>query len=145
MTERFLGLAITIFHTLWVVFMLTGFFWTLLAFFFHKRFFDFFWFRTLHAAGILLVSLFPLLGRYCPLTIWENLLRQKSGSGYEGGFILHYLEKFIYPDIDPSAIRIGTFVVAFVSIAAYILRPPERTKSWFKKISGSGIRGSGTL
>lgn len=113
--------------------MLTGFFWTVLAFFTHRRFFDFFWFRTLHAAGILLVSLFPLLGRYCPLTIWENYLRQKSGSAYEGGFILHYLEKLIYPDIDPVVIRIGTFVVAFVSIAAYILRPPERTKLWFKR------------
>jgi hypothetical protein len=133
MIDRFLGLLITFFHALWVVFMLAGFFWTVLAFFIHRRFFNFFWFRTLHTLGILLVSLFPLLGEYCPLTIWENFFRQKSGSAYAGGFMLHYLEKFIYPDIEPVVIRIGTFLVAFVSIAVYILRSPERTKRWFKR------------
>lgn len=133
-----LELLLIIVHALWVAFMLTGFFWTVLAIFFHRRFFDFFWFRTLHLLGIMLVSLFPLLGRYCPLTIWENLLRQSAGAPYEGGFIHHYLEKFVYPDIDPAAIRIGTFVVAFVTIAVYFLRPPERTKRWFKKISSGG-------
>jgi len=138
MTDQLLAILITTLHFLWVVFMLTGFFWTIPAFFKHRRFFDFFWFRTLHALGILLVSLFPLLGRYCPLTIWENFFRQRSGAAYEGGFILHYLEKFIYPDLDPVLIRIGTFIVALVSIGVYIHRPPERTKKWFKKISGSG-------
>lgn len=133
MIDRFLGLLITFFHFLWVIFMLTGFSWTVLAYFIHRRFFDFFWFRTLHALGILLVSSFPLLGKYCPLTIWENFFRQKSGEAYGGGFILHYLEKFIYPDIEPVVIRIGTFIVAFVSIAVYILRPPKRTRRWFKK------------
>jgi hypothetical protein len=88
-------------------------------------------------SGIILVSLFPLLGKYCPLTIWENFFREQSGGGYEGGFILHYIEKFIYPDADPLTIRIGTFVVASVSIAAYILRPPAKTKRWLKKLSGA--------
>ena len=46
---------------------------------------------------------------------------------YEGGFMLHYLEKFTYPDIEPVVIRIGTFLMAFVSIAVYTLRLPERT------------------
>jgi hypothetical protein len=87
--------------------------------------------------GIILVSLFPLLGKYCPLTIWENVFRERSGGGYEGGFLLHYIEKFIYPEVDPLVIRIGTFAVAFISIAAYFLRPPGRVKSWFKKLSGA--------
>jgi hypothetical protein len=117
--------------------MLTGFFWTVLAFFVHRRFFDSFWFRTLHLLGILLVSLFPLLGKYCPLTIWENIFRERTGGGYEGGFLLHFIEKFIYPEVDPLAIRIGTFFVAFVSIAAYLLRPPGRVKLWFKKLPGA--------
>ena len=69
MVDRFLGFLITLFHALWVVFMLAGFFWTVLAFFIHCRFFDFFWFRTLHTLGILLVWLFPLLGKYCRLRL----------------------------------------------------------------------------
>lgn len=137
MSDQTLVTLITIVHFLWVLFMLTGFFWTVFAFFIQRRFFDFFWFRTLHALGIILVALFPLLGQYCPLTIWENIFRERGGAAYEGGFLLHYIEKFIYPDVDPMAIRVGTFAVAFVSIAAYLLRPPERVKRWFKKLSGA--------
>ncbi len=133
MSAQSLVTWITVVHFLWVLFMLAGFFWTVLAFFVHRRFFDFFYFRTLHALGILLVSLFPLLGKYCPLTIWENFFRQQGGAGYEGGFLLHYIEQFIYPEVDPLAIRIGTFLVAFVSIAVYVLRPPEKIKGWFRK------------
>ncbi|HLG93926.1 MAG TPA: DUF2784 domain-containing protein [candidate division Zixibacteria bacterium] len=137
MSEQSLVTLITVAHFLWVIFMLTGFFWTVLAFLIHRRFFDFFWLRTLHLMGIILVALFPLLGKYCPLTIWENVFRQRSGAGYQEGFMLHYIEKFIYPDVDPLAIRIGTFVVAFVSIAVYFLYPPEKTKRWLKKLSGA--------
>lgn len=137
MSDQFLVTLITTVHFLWVIFMLTGFFWTVLAFFVHRRFFDFFWFRTLHLLGILLVSLFPLLGKYCPLTIWENVFREQADAAYGGGFIHHYLEKFIYPDVDPVAIRVGTFLVAFVSIAAYILFPPEKTKRLLRKLTGS--------
>jgi hypothetical protein len=137
MSDQFWVTLITIVHFLWVIFMLAGFFWTVLAFFVHRRFFDSFWFRTLHLLGILLVSLFPLLGKYCPLTIWENIFREQGDAAYEGGFIHHYLEKFIYPDVDPVAIRVGTFLVAFVSIAAYILRPPEKMKRLLRRLTGS--------
>lgn len=137
MSDQSLITLITAVHFLWVLFMLTGFFWTVLAIFFHRRFFDYFWFRTLHLLGIILVALFPLLGEYCPLTIWENVFREKAGAGYEGGFMLHYIEKFIYPEVDLITIRIGTFLVAFVSITAYILRPPWRVKRWFKKLPGA--------
>lgn len=41
------------------------------------------------------VEFFHLL---CPLTPWENQLRQAAGdAGYEGGFIEHYLIPLIYP------------------------------------------------
>jgi hypothetical protein len=34
----------------------------------------------------------------CPLTPWENALRQHAGeAGYPGGFIEHYLMPIIYP------------------------------------------------
>lgn len=34
----------------------------------------------------------------CPLTAWENALRQAAGSsGYSGGFIEHYVWPLIYP------------------------------------------------
>jgi hypothetical protein len=37
-------------------------------------------------------------GRICPLTPWENQLRQIAGqSGYSGGFVEHYLLPIVYP------------------------------------------------
>lgn len=125
---------ITALHFLWVLFMLAGFFWTLAAFFVHRRFFDYFWFRTLHAAGILFVSLYAVLDQYCPLTIFENYFRQKSGRAYSGGFISHYVEKLVYPDVNPIFIKIGTFTVVIVTIGAYLILPPRRVKDWAARI-----------
>ncbi|MFJ1341280.1 DUF2784 domain-containing protein [Pseudomonas caricapapayae] len=45
---------------------------------------------------------------YCPLTDWENSLRQAAGqAGYEGGFIEHYILPIIYP----AGLTAGTQVV----------------------------------
>jgi hypothetical protein len=34
----------------------------------------------------------------CPLTPWENHLRQLGGeAGYQGGFLAHYLVRVLYP------------------------------------------------
>lgn len=123
---------ITAIHFLWILFMLTGFFWTLIAIFLHQRFFNFFWFRTLHLTGILFVATLALLDKYCPLTVLENYFRRVTA--YPGGFMIHYLEILIYPDVNPQVIQIGTLIVTLVSLAAYLLRPPERTKNWVKRI-----------
>jgi hypothetical protein len=125
---------VTAIHLLWILFMLLGFFWTLIALFAHRRFFDFFWFSTLHLAGILFVATLALMQKYCPLTILENYFRQESDAAYAGGFIRHYLEKLVYPDVNPLIIQMGTLIVTLVSVAAYLLRPPERTKNWVKRI-----------
>lgn len=114
--------------------MLTGFFWTVLAPFMHRRFFDYFWFRTLHVAGIMVVSFYALSDKYCPLTVWENFFHQQPGGEYAEGFIQHYLEKLIYPEVNPAWIGIGTTLVAAVSIGSYLIQPPQRVKDWAKKI-----------
>ena len=50
----------------------------------------------------------------CPLTAWENALRQAAGSsGYSGGFIEHYVWPLIYPaGLTPHIqLLLGTFVL----------------------------------
>ncbi|WP_407291674.1 DUF2784 domain-containing protein [Stutzerimonas zhaodongensis] len=55
-------------------------------------------FLLLHIPAIAWGIFVELTGRPCPLTHWENLLRQLAGSaGYEAGFIEHYLVPLIYP------------------------------------------------
>jgi hypothetical protein len=42
--------------------------------------------------------LIELFGWWCPLTRWENLFLARAGkSGYENGFVAHYLMPLIYP------------------------------------------------
>ena len=43
-----------------------------------------------------------------PLTVLENWLEAKAGvQPYQGGFLLHYLDKFVYPDISATVLTIA--------------------------------------
>lgn len=56
------------------------------------------WWRWLHLPAITWGFLVELNGWLCPLTPWENRLRQLSGRNvYEGDFIGEYLIPLIYP------------------------------------------------
>jgi hypothetical protein len=80
------------------------------------------WLHLLAVAWGVTVEFFHLL---CPLTPWENQLRQAAGdAGYEGGFIEHYLIPLIYPaGLTPQVqLWLGGFVVLInVAVYAYLL------------------------
>jgi len=58
-------------------------------------------------------------GRICPLTPLENSLRVRAnGSGYEGGFIEHYLVELIYPSGLTTEIQYVLAAAVVVSNAA---------------------------
>lgn len=69
--------------------------------------------RWLHIASLVWGVLTELLWP-CPLTLLENWLEAKAGvEPYQGGFLLHYLDKLVYPDISPTVLTIaGVFVCA---------------------------------
>ena len=55
-------------------------------------------FVFLHLPAACWAVLVELLGASCPLTGWEQLLRERAGdSGYSEGFIEHYLLPVLYP------------------------------------------------
>lgn len=55
--------------------------------------------RVAHLLAIGVVALQAWLGRYCPLTVWENALRAKAGqTGYEASFVQHWVERLLYHD-----------------------------------------------
>ena len=132
MLYRILADIIVIMHFMWILFMLVGFILTLCGFF-RKRFFDRWLFRTLHLLGIAYVSLLATMGKYCPLTLWENILRLKYDPDltYPGSFMIHYAEKLVYPDINPLIIRIPTTFIAVFTVVVFIIRPPKRIKRIF--------------
>ncbi len=68
----------------------------------------------LHIPAVIWGLLIELMGWFCPLTPLENhFLRLSGESGYEGGFIEHYLLPVIYPHaLNPETqILLGTIVM----------------------------------
>lgn len=76
--------------------------------------------RRIHIASMvwgLLIEVFPWT---CPLTYAENWLEQRAGiAPYQGGFLLHYLDALVYPDVPPVLLILAAVVVAVSNIGIY--------------------------
>jgi hypothetical protein len=65
----------------------------------------------------LLVEIFPWT---CPLTFAENWLEQRAGVvPYQGGFLLHYLNLLVYPNVPPIVLTIAAVLVFAANVAIY--------------------------
>ncbi len=129
MLYKFLADIIVIVHLGWISFMLIGFILTLCGFFW-KGFFDKWLFRIFHVFGIAYVSLLAIMGRYCPLTVFENMLRAKYDPSltYPGSFMIYYFERLVYPDVNPLIIHIPTIFIAVFTVLMFIIRPPQKIR-----------------
>jgi len=59
----------------------------------------------------------------CPLTNAENWLEVRAGlPPYQGSFLLHYLDKFVYPNVPPVLLTDIAVVVALVNFGIYARR-----------------------
>ena len=114
-------------HLLWIIFMLFGFALTVRAFW-RPAFWDRWLFRTIHLAGIIFVAGLEILGRYCPLTIWENGLRQhyEPTAEYSRYFILDLIERVIYPEVSPLVYLIPTYGIALFTVVMFVVKPPVK-------------------
>lgn len=80
------------------------------------------WFRSLHLAAIGFVVTESLLGRACPLTVWEAHLR---GTDPQAGFIQRWVGAALYWEA-PSWVFTALYV-AFGSLVAWTwVRVPPR-------------------
>src|SRR5438128_3664987 len=76
--------------------------------------------RWLHIASLVWGILTELLPWPCPLTVLENWLDGKAGvEPYRGGFLLHYLDKLIYPDISATVLTIAGLIICTLNLALY--------------------------
>lgn len=140
MIYRIFADIILILHLLWIVFMLVGFILTFYVVFLskNKKFLDRWVFRTLHLCGIFYVGSLNVLDKYCPLTIFENHFRMRydQSSIYpDSFFISYYIEKLVYPEVNFLLIQIPTLFITIFTLAVFIIRPPEKVKIFFNKIS----------
>ncbi len=74
--------------------------------------------------GSLLYSIFIEIAMLpCPLTYLEQWAQRKAGqTAYEGGFIAHYLEKVIYPDVPYSVLAPAAVTVCVFNLGIYVWR-----------------------
>ena len=76
--------------------------------------------RWLHIASLVWGILTELLPWTCPLTVLENWLETKAGvQPYQGGFLLHYMDKLVYPDISATVLTVAGVVVCVLNLALY--------------------------
>ncbi|VVN72054.1 hypothetical protein PS858_00763 [Pseudomonas fluorescens] len=112
MLYRIAADGLVLFHLLFILFVLFGGLlvlkWRHLA-----------WWHLPAAAWGVAVEVFHLT---CPLTQWENLMRNAAGQvGYGGGFIEHYVWPVIYPAGLTPSIQLGLGgVVLLINMLVYV-------------------------
>jgi len=76
--------------------------------------------RWLHIVSLIWGILTELTPWPCPLTLVENWLEQKAGvEPYQGGFLLHYMDKLVYPDISATVLTVTGVIVCAFNLVLY--------------------------
>ncbi len=76
--------------------------------------------RWLHVGSLVWGILTELLPWPCPLTLLENWLEGKAGvEPYQGGFLLHSLDKLVYTDISSTILTVAAVIVCALNLAFY--------------------------
>ena len=77
--------------------------------------------RVLHIASLIWGIITELTLWPCPLTFLENWFESKAGvEPYNGGFLLHYLDKLVYPNVPPMLLTILGVFVCIANLAIYV-------------------------
>jgi hypothetical protein len=116
-------------HVLVVIFIVVG---LLVVWIGHARgwrWIDFWWFRLLHLAAIVVVAAQALLGVACPLTVVEMWLRRKAHEpAYAESFIGHWLQTLLYFDLPSWVFTLIYSAFAALVVATRIRFPPGKRR-----------------
>jgi len=78
--------------------------------------------RWIHIVCLIWGILTELLPWPCPLTLLENSLEARAAvTPYQGGFLLHYLDALVYPNVSPTLLTIAGVAVCALNLSVYIL------------------------
>lgn len=83
-------------------------------------------FRYGHAGLMAFVLVETLLGKLCPLTLWESQLRlasQEGASPYDRGFILYWVDRLLFHDI-PTWVFPVLYALYFAAVLATLVLIP---------------------
>ena len=130
---------VLIVHVLIVAFVVFGLVLTLVGWLLGWRWPRRFWFRVTHLVLVFIVASQAWVGVLCPLTIWENALRDRAGQpGYDGSFVQHWLQWLIYYEAEAWVFTLlYTVFGALVALTWWLFPPYPRVQS------GNGPRKGG--
>ena len=84
-----------------------------------------FYFRWLHLLAIAIVVLQSWTGTTCPLTDWENYLREQAGeSGYPGDFIGYWVHKMLFYEFPTWVFALSYTIFGAMVLLTFALAPP---------------------
>ena len=81
------------------------------------------WFRIAHLAAIFVVAIESLLGKLCPLTVWEDALR---GAPAETGFIARWVHRVLFYSFPEWVFTIAYVLFALAVAVTFWRVPPQR-------------------
>jgi hypothetical protein len=118
---------ILVIHALFVVFVVMGLIAILLGGYLHWRWVRNRWFRFAHLGAIGYVIAESWLGLICPLTAWENRVREAAGGDpYPGSFIQHWLHQILFYDFAPWVFTAAYSLFGILVLIAWLLVPPAK-------------------
>jgi len=89
-----------------------------------------FWFRAIHLAMIAAVVAESLCGIACPLTDWEDRLREAGGASTEpGSFIGRLVHSLLFVDVSPSVLCLSYIIFGVAVLLIFIVAPPRWPRS----------------
>ncbi len=107
MLFKLLADGVVVLHFSWILFLIFGGFWGRRL----RRV------RLVHVPALIFAFFVELFDWYCPLTHLEVWLRGRHAPGlaYSGSFIVHYLERLIYLDVDRRIIVFLTLLLCIIN------------------------------
>jgi hypothetical protein len=105
-----LAIAVLSFHLIWLALVMFGAFWTrgrpALT--------------SLHILALLWGIVAEVSPWPCPLTLAENYFESRAGvTPYQGGFLLHYLDAIVYPNLPGWIVTIAGVAVCALNLGIY--------------------------
>lgn len=123
---RWLADAIVVAHFAYVAFVVVGMAAIVVGIVLRWQWIRNFWFRAVHFLMIAVVVVESLCGILCPLTDWEDRLRELAGETSEAGsFVGRWMDRLLFVDAPPSVLMACYCVFCLAVLLALIVAPPR--------------------
>jgi hypothetical protein len=123
---RYLADAVVVVHFAYVTFVILAFGAIVVGWARGWQWVRNFWFRSVHFLMIAVVVVESLCGVLCPLTNWEDHLRELGGEANQpGSFIGRWVHGLLFVDASPRVLATCYCLFALAVLAMLFVAPPR--------------------